>query len=168
MIGEISMLTPALIRGARAMLEISQAELAAKAGISKTGLANIEIGKANSRASTLAAIQRALEATGVEFIGDGVRMMPFSFARFALENGIFRRDGASLYFAEKQEAIDCVSREIRGAQARGEFVGFNHERDYWWFAPEGKAEQRRARLSGPLGNAINDINATLNVQLHEN
>src|SRR3984957_16195964 len=65
------MLTPALIRGARAMLQMSQVELAEKAGISKTGLANLEIGKADSRGSTLAAIQRALEDAGAEFITDG-------------------------------------------------------------------------------------------------
>ena len=75
------MLTPALIRGARAMLQMSQAELAEKSGISKTGLANIELGNADARASTLTAIQAALEAAGAEFIGEGagglgVRLRP--------------------------------------------------------------------------------------------
>jgi DNA-binding XRE family transcriptional regulator len=68
------MLTPALIRGARAMLQMSQAELAAKAGISKTGLANIETGAADARASTLNAIQASLELAGVEFTNGGLRM----------------------------------------------------------------------------------------------
>jgi transcriptional regulator with XRE-family HTH domain len=63
------MLTPALIRGARAMLQMSQAELAAKAGLSKTGLANLEIGRADSRGSTLAAIQQVIESLGIEITG---------------------------------------------------------------------------------------------------
>lgn len=73
------MLSPAQIRAARAMLELSQAQLAEMAGLSKTGLANIESGKADPKASTLIAIQRALEAAGVQFIpenggGAGVRL----------------------------------------------------------------------------------------------
>lgn len=58
------------------MLGMTQAELAQKAGISTTGLNNIEKGNADPKASTLAAIRTALEAAGVEFInderGDGV------------------------------------------------------------------------------------------------
>jgi hypothetical protein len=48
-----------MIRGARAMLGMTQTELAELAGISKTGLL---------KASTLAAIQEALERRGIEFI----------------------------------------------------------------------------------------------------
>lgn len=58
------------------MLGMTQAELAQKAGISTTGLNNIEKGNADPKASTLRAIRTALEAAGVEFInderGDGV------------------------------------------------------------------------------------------------
>ena len=73
------MITPNQIRGARAMLGLKQAELAEKAGISTTGLNNIERGEADPRASTLTAIQKALESAGVEFIpenggGAGVRL----------------------------------------------------------------------------------------------
>lgn len=55
------------------MLGLTQAELAAIAGLSATGLNNIERGNADPRASTLVAIQNALEAAGVEFLpaGDG-------------------------------------------------------------------------------------------------
>lgn len=61
------------------MVGLTQAELAERAGISKTGLNNIERGSADPKASTLAAIQRALEEAGVEFIpenggGPGVRL----------------------------------------------------------------------------------------------
>jgi DNA-binding XRE family transcriptional regulator len=49
----------------------------AKAGISKTGLINIENGSSDPKASTLVAITKAVEAAGVEFTnGDqpGVRL----------------------------------------------------------------------------------------------
>ena len=71
------MLTPEQIRGARAMLGLTQAELASRAGISKTGLNNIEGGQSDPKASTLRAIQRVLEEAGAEFTnGDqpGVRL----------------------------------------------------------------------------------------------
>ena len=61
------MITPSQIRGARAMLNLTQAELAARAGISTTGLNNIERGVSDPKASTLSAIQRVLEEAGVEF-----------------------------------------------------------------------------------------------------
>ncbi|MBU3887210.1 helix-turn-helix transcriptional regulator [Methylosinus sp. KRF6] len=73
------MITPQQIRGARAMLGMTQASLAEAAGISTTAVNNIERGAADPKTSTLVAIQRALEAAGVEFIpenggGAGVRL----------------------------------------------------------------------------------------------
>jgi transcriptional regulator with XRE-family HTH domain len=67
----LPMLTPAQIRAARAMLDWTQGELAKRAGISKTGLNNIERGSADPKASTLTAIRRAIEDAGVEFTNGG-------------------------------------------------------------------------------------------------
>jgi transcriptional regulator with XRE-family HTH domain len=52
------------------MVQLSQIELAERAGLSKTALANIEVGLTDPRASTLVAIQRALEEAGAEFTND--------------------------------------------------------------------------------------------------
>lgn len=73
------MVTPEQIRGARAMLGITQADLAHRAGISTTGLNNIERGHADPKTSTLRAIEAALREAGVIFIaenggGPGVRL----------------------------------------------------------------------------------------------
>ncbi|ASP92744.1 helix-turn-helix transcriptional regulator [Sinorhizobium meliloti] len=65
------MITPEQIRGARAMLGMTQAELAKAAGISTTGLNNIERGSADPKASTLRSIKAALESSGVVFQADG-------------------------------------------------------------------------------------------------
>jgi predicted transcriptional regulator len=61
------------------MLGLTQTDLAAKAGISKTALIAIETAASDPKASTLSAIQKALETAGVEFIaenggGPGVRL----------------------------------------------------------------------------------------------
>ncbi|AMB46890.1 helix-turn-helix transcriptional regulator [Methylobacterium sp. AMS5] len=71
------MLTSAHIRAARALLDITQAELAERAGISKTGLANIERGASDPKASTLRALEQVLSGAGIEFLDDdgpGVRL----------------------------------------------------------------------------------------------
>lgn len=73
------MITPEQIRGARAMLGLTQAELAKLAGLSTTGLNNIEKGSADPKVSSLRAIQTALEKAGIQFIdqnghGPGVRL----------------------------------------------------------------------------------------------
>jgi transcriptional regulator with XRE-family HTH domain len=75
-----AMITLAQIRGARAMLGIDQFELGRLAGLSVTGIANIERGASKPRATTLHSIQSALEGAGVTFIaesdeeGVGVRL----------------------------------------------------------------------------------------------
>ena len=62
------MITPEQIRGARAMRNLKQADLAKAANISAAALHSIEPGVAIPRAGTSASIQRALEDAGVEFI----------------------------------------------------------------------------------------------------
>jgi transcriptional regulator with XRE-family HTH domain len=66
-------------RGARAMLGWSQAELAEAASVSKTTIVDFERGTRIPHRNNLAAIRRALETAGIEFIpenggGAGVRL----------------------------------------------------------------------------------------------
>lgn len=70
------MLTAAQVRGARAMLQISQVEFAELAGISKTNLNHIENGS-DPRRSTLENLKATFESAGIEFLDDGwVRLRP--------------------------------------------------------------------------------------------
>ncbi len=63
------MLTVIQIRAARAMVGMSQKDLAAKAGISIATLNNIERGaQVDPKVSTMQALQQCLEASGIEFI----------------------------------------------------------------------------------------------------
>ena len=70
------------IKAARAMLNLSQKQLADKAGISVATLNNIERGaQTDPKISTLKAIEHALELKGIEFMhehsgGVGVRLRP--------------------------------------------------------------------------------------------
>ena len=70
------MITSAQIRAARALLGWRQIDLARKAHISFNTLNKIEAELVDPRASTLRAIQRALEQAGIEFIEGGVRRVP--------------------------------------------------------------------------------------------
>ncbi len=53
------------------MLDWTQAQLAERAGLSTTGIINIERGTSQPKAATISAIQRALEAAGIEFTNCG-------------------------------------------------------------------------------------------------
>jgi transcriptional regulator with XRE-family HTH domain len=71
------MITPEQIQGARAMLGLTQADLAKRAGISTTALNNIENGVADPKASTLEAIRNAIEKAGAQFKDGLVGLRPF-------------------------------------------------------------------------------------------
>ena len=78
------MISAEQIRAARAMLTIGQKELALKAGVSRATLNNIErYAQRDPKASTLKAIQVALENEGIEFFSEphgrqGVSLTPKS------------------------------------------------------------------------------------------
>jgi transcriptional regulator with XRE-family HTH domain len=72
-------LTPAQSRSARGLLEWSQAELATRSNLSESTVRDFEKARRLPTINSLAAIRRALESAGVEFIaenggGAGVRL----------------------------------------------------------------------------------------------
>jgi len=76
----MSLATVEQLRGARAMLGITQAELARRSHVSLPTIKRLEVGKGAiaARAKTRERLERALEAAGIEFIaenggGAGVR-----------------------------------------------------------------------------------------------
>ena len=62
-------ITTAQIRGARGILNWSQADLAERTGISATSIGSIENAQSTPRANTLATIQKTFEEAGIEFVG---------------------------------------------------------------------------------------------------
>ncbi len=75
------MITPSQVKGARAMLGLSQRELAVLAGVGLATVQRLELtARVRGAAETLWKIQTALEEAGVEFIpadetkGPGVRL----------------------------------------------------------------------------------------------
>jgi transcriptional regulator with XRE-family HTH domain len=63
-------LTPLTCKAARTLLEINQQRAAVKAGVGVAILANYEAGKTSPTLDTLLALQGALEASGVVFLGN--------------------------------------------------------------------------------------------------
>lgn len=73
------MISPRQIRAARALLNWTQQDLADKAIVSLNAVVRLEKGTADTRTSTLVAIQAALTKAGIEFLpnsdkGEGVRL----------------------------------------------------------------------------------------------
>lgn len=66
------MISPAQIRAARALVGWKQTDLAKASGVSEMSIKNIERGATDPRASTLLALQTALEGAGVVFLDPGV------------------------------------------------------------------------------------------------
>lgn len=71
MLQTATMIEPAQIRAARALLGWKQTDLAAASGISEMSIKNVEKPGSDPRASTLRAIQEAFEQAGVVFLEPG-------------------------------------------------------------------------------------------------
>ena len=68
------MITAAQCRAARALLHITQDQLATKSGVSQKAIANFELGKTTPMRANLIVLKQTLEQLGIEFLErDGVR-----------------------------------------------------------------------------------------------
>jgi len=82
------MITPTQMRAARAILNLSQGEVAVPLGIAANTLSNIESGKADASASRVQEIQAFYEKAGIEFTkNDGVRRRQASIIRYEGADG---------------------------------------------------------------------------------
>ena len=71
------MITGRQIRAARALLDISQDDLARAAGLTKQGISKIEDGSVQPREGTIADIAKVFDERGIEFTDNsGVRLKP--------------------------------------------------------------------------------------------
>jgi predicted transcriptional regulator len=60
----------AQVRAARGLLDWSQGDLAKKSGVSRTVVARLELGTADSRISSVRAISEAFDKAGVVFLNE--------------------------------------------------------------------------------------------------
>ena len=66
-----TMITPAQIRAAHALIGWKQTDLARESGVSEISIKNIERGATDPRTSTMQAIQDAFARSNVEFLDPG-------------------------------------------------------------------------------------------------
>jgi transcriptional regulator with XRE-family HTH domain len=114
------------------MLGLTQADLAARAGISVTGLNNIERGSADPKASTLRAIQAALECAGVEFTNGGqpgVRLKRQQDSQADLKLQINHMQGRVSFDEPTGPASPKRGmQQLRGAKSKNELVKLKNRR----------------------------------------
>jgi transcriptional regulator with XRE-family HTH domain len=114
------------------MLGLTQADLAARAGISVTGLNNIERGSADPKASTLRAIQAALEFAGVEFTNGGqpgVRLKRQQDSQADLKLQINHMQGRVSFDEPTGPASPKRGmQQLRGAKSKNELVKLKNRR----------------------------------------
>ena len=67
-------MTPRQCKAARVLLDWSQDDLAERSGVSVSTIRNFEQRKRRTYAPNLAALRRAFEAAGVEFLEGGCRV----------------------------------------------------------------------------------------------
>jgi transcriptional regulator with XRE-family HTH domain len=70
-----TLITMAQCKGARAMLDMSREQLAKAAGLAERTITDFERGARSPHANNLAAIRRALEEAGIEFVEHGVKLV---------------------------------------------------------------------------------------------
>jgi transcriptional regulator with XRE-family HTH domain len=103
------------MRGARGLLNWTQAELAKHAGISITAMNNIDRGLSKPRLATLQYIQKVFEASGLEFIdGNGVR---------------FRRDVFRIETFQGPEGFVAYLRDLMETQTLKGVESLHHSLD---------------------------------------
>lgn len=72
----MTIITPNLIRAARALIDWSQSDLGRESGLSQAAIANIETAKHRPNDSTMGGILTAFDRAGIEFLDGGVRLRP--------------------------------------------------------------------------------------------
>jgi transcriptional regulator with XRE-family HTH domain len=103
------MISTTQMRAARAMLNLSQSEVAESVGISTNSLSSIEGGHTHPRASHVEGIKLFYESRGVEFIaGDGVRRRTAQLIEYNGADG-FRSFMDDVYETVKEQGgLICV------------------------------------------------------------
>ena len=108
----------AQIRGARGLLNWSQADLSERTGISATSIGSIENGSTSPRESTIANIKSTFEYGGIEFVGlEGVKVRSGEVRVFTGRNGLI-----SFY--------DTIFETLRGSDNKDIVVSNVNERDF--------------------------------------
>jgi len=103
-------LTPEMCRAGRALLGITQAQLARESGVSRLTIAYFERAERKPIPANLAAIRSALEASGITFVPGGAVL----------------RDGTTSSTTASSQKIPAVLHILRAAAPRLQQLGVKH------------------------------------------
>jgi hypothetical protein len=127
------------------------------AGLGLSTVVDFERSRRAVSADAVAAIRSALEGADVEFTNGerpGVRLLPpYSIIT----------SGKTAYYLTKEDAVEAAREWLKAAKRDGEEVVYNHRKNYWWTAIDGRRTDRTLVLNRPVGNAINDANRELDI-----
>jgi hypothetical protein len=69
------------------------------------------------------------------------------------------------HFVRKEDAVAAARSRLQAELGRGRKAIFNPRLGFWWTGVDGKPPEQKFELRGPLGNAINELNIDLDIQL---
>jgi transcriptional regulator with XRE-family HTH domain len=128
--GSSLVITPAQIRAARSLINLSQSELSEVTGVSQTSLSAIEREGKAPRGKTLEVIREALESKGVEFTqGEGVRLSDKVF-NFKIMDG---PDRLNLYIKDIIDTLKVHGGEYLGFLDQEEHYTTKYRKMYYWY-----------------------------------
>jgi transcriptional regulator with XRE-family HTH domain len=164
-------MTPIQCRMARTALAWSTNDLGRLAGVGPNTVNRFEGGQ-DARLSSVDKMRRALETAGVEFTnGDkpGVRLMGAWSVRVSTpnESGEPGAVKSLRHFASKEDAVSATRELLEAARSSGEKATYNHRIGFWCTAINDRSRDQTIKLSGPIGNSINELNLELGISLEQ-
>jgi transcriptional regulator with XRE-family HTH domain len=74
---------------------------------------------------------------------------------------------SAAHFVLKEDAVAAARSRFQAEFGRGKKVIFNPRLGFWWTGVDDNQPEQTFELRGPLGNAINELNIELNIQLEQ-
>ena len=122
-------ISPGQMRAARGLLNWSQSDLGQKCNLSTTSIGAIEKGETRARPNNIAAIQKAFEDGGLEFLpDDGIRKRNAQLTVLTGREGLqeFAQEIVNTYIEDKREILQAYVDDKQFAQHIDDKIALDH------------------------------------------